>query len=49
MFRELPKDEGTHSWIDVLHLMDLDKSVVLTGNWINAAIINTSQYIEQAI
>jgi len=26
MFRELPEDEGTHSWIDELHLMDLDKS-----------------------
>ena len=49
MFRELPEDEGTHSWIDELHLMDLDKPVVLSGNWINAAIINLSQYIEQAI
>jgi len=49
MFRELPEDEGTHSWVDELHLMDLYRSMVLSGNWINAAIINASQYIEQAI
>ena len=44
-YRELPKDEGTHFWIDELHLMHVDKTVVLSGDWINAAIINTSQYI----
>ena len=44
-YRELPKDEGIHSWIDELHLMDVDKTVVMSGNWINAAIINASQYI----
>jgi len=47
--KKLPEDKGTHSSIDELHLMDMDKSGVLSGKWISIAIINASQYIEQAI
>ena len=44
-YKELPKDRSSHAWIDELHLMDTDKTVVLSGDWINAAVINASQYI----
>ena len=43
-YREFPKDEGTLSWIAELHLMDVDKTVVLSDNWIDAATVNASQY-----
>ena len=49
-YRELSKDEDTHSWIDELHFMYVDKAVVLSGDWINVAIINANQYnIEQVV
>ena len=50
MGTKLSKDEDTHSWIDELHFMDGNKAVVLSGDWINVAIINANQYnIEQVV
>ena len=35
----------TKWWIEDLHLLDLDKSLLTSGAWINAAIINACQVI----
>ena len=38
-------ENPTKWWLQDLHLLDSDKEIISTGRWINAAIINASQYI----
>ena len=39
------KYDVTNWWIEDLHLLDMDKSLLTSKEWINAAIINACQVV----